>query len=471
MNWERLLVPILCLAYLLLVFPHPGSIAFDPDHAHQLIGGQLVSRGSLPFRDWHASYGPLVFFLSAVGAFWGDYAHLIDYLICLIGMVLAYVLVYFLCRRNLSVVFSTLVLVLALAFVPKIYKHYLYWPILLLVWVFVTMKAGILKDVAVGVVISICFLFRHDYGVYALISYLLTSLLFRNSIYSVFRSVLFFCSTTLCFLLITIGSSFIFSYFFDIVYVSLNKSTGLSLPHPLLHYDGSRSFFLFLLFYLLPLAGIWALRKVILRDEKYFFIFLICVLCLIQSAHRADLGHLQQAVIPSYVLMGIILGRLEAFSKKILFMAVFFALIVGSQRAVNRSLDVPFFSSRGEILSKYISENRSNKMWGDLSRELEMATAFYAFPFSPNFNYIFGKLPGGSLMLLAPGYFAGDEYQSEFIANLKRQVNPVVLWDRSIFFGQSPNSNAMVSHRMIWGYLENNFKASRYGDFVVFTKM
>lgn len=119
-------VAILCLIWISFKLPDPSIFMVDPNGKQHLAGANQILEGEHPFIYFRSTYGPLVFYASAVGQILSGKRIIGEIILWLIGYAIAYVLLFRLLwlasgKRSVAIIFT----ILALIVIPKIHKYYI----------------------------------------------------------------------------------------------------------------------------------------------------------------------------------------------------------------------------------------------------------------------------------------------------------------------------------------------------------
>jgi hypothetical protein len=142
---------------------------FENDHFVQLSTARQIVGGDMPFRDYNEIGAPLTSFSSAVGQMVGGHALLPDALLTIGSIALATAIIFWLAARaSGSIAIASVITFIAVALAPRPYaypKVLLYSAGILAAWRYVD-RPSTARLAALGCVIGVAFLFRHDHGAY-----------------------------------------------------------------------------------------------------------------------------------------------------------------------------------------------------------------------------------------------------------------------------------------------------------------
>ena len=260
--WWYLVVGGFILALLLLRIPSAEYFLHDSDGGAFLLGSlHIVKAAEFPIVDFFFSYGPMAFINSAAGQLFSRGRLIGDVIVCVSLYLTGYCLFYAVSLRlSGSHLFSSINLVLALFLFPRFYKYFtvLLPSLWLLLLIYYHQNKGAKGILLLGAAAAYAFLYRHDYAAFMFVSFAVYVLAERGPTTERSIQCLFFVSAFLAvmtpwFLFLTYHGSFI-SYFSGIYTATFYKSVGLSLPHPLLHWENPIQSGFFLLFFTMPVA-------------------------------------------------------------------------------------------------------------------------------------------------------------------------------------------------------------------------
>lgn len=496
--WWYLVVGGFIIALLLLRIPSAEYFLHDSDGGAFLLGSlHIVKAAEFPIVDFFFSYGPMAFINSAAGQLFSRGRLIGDVIVCVSLYLTGYCLFYAVSLRlSGSHLFSSINLVLALFLFPRFYKYFtvLLPSLWLLLLIYYHQNKGAKGILLLGAAAAYAFLYRHDYAAFMFVSFAVYVLAERGPTSDRSIQCLFFVSAFLAvmtpwFLFLTYHGSFI-SYFSGIYTATFYKSVGLSLPHPLLHWENPIQSGFFLLFFTMPAALLISLmsskRLRRLPDyELYMAVACYALANLMQSSHRADLGHLLQGI-PATLMCTAVLGRLF-YSRSLKMVAACAWIMVCGYFMVQTNLLPPFAISRIGKDLKLLSMSKEKyleAMAKSLPQDLDLNIIRFlksnttpdqrvnVFPFSPQLLYFSDRLSAGRTLLLAPGYFSLPAQQQEMIATIKGQDAPLILWDEDYAFDNRPDRNPVQTHSLLHSWVRKNYeKRSTIGKHTIYIRM
>jgi len=331
-------VIIFILFYISLNAPPALHFLFNPDHGFQLSVAQQILNGLHPFIDLDAGvYGPLVFYVSALGQIISNYRLIGEIISIILGYSIAYFLLFFLILRlSKNRILSILLLIFMLFLMPRFYKYYIFLgPALIATMLYIYLYSQNRSSI-IALAFSVAFIgmFRLDYGFYALtVSVTAIILKHTNPIVHIYRELIFLISLIILFIapwiiFLEYNASLI-DICYHLIQSSSRRAAGLTLPVPAFDLstpplsNNNLYSFQFWLFAIIPVMSIATLLyswHSIEKTEKHF-IFCITFLSIIifcsQALHRSDYHHFLQAIPLHFVQVGwMITKALKIISKK-----------------------------------------------------------------------------------------------------------------------------------------------------------
>lgn len=492
-----------------LCFPLPVAFLDDPDLAHQLAGAQQLLAGEHPCIDFRSSYGPLVFYASAVGQVISGNRVLGEMILDIAGNLVAYVLLAWILLRAIPrrPLLALTLLGVAVLCLPRIHKYYIVLAPVLTVAATLAYarRPGRLRLALVGAAVAAAGLFRQDMGVLAFVVALAGVLLPAGSgsdsrprrAAELAGFVVLAAAPYLVFAALRGGLG---SYLRDSVVVSLSKSSGLALPFPAFHWAApvfstrNGLSWIFAFYFVQPVVGLLVYLRIRAglsaeARQRWIVVLLMSAGWLVHASHRADYLHLLQAIPMSFVLAGMILDRVlpDARGDRTLSRplgSVWTAVSAFSLALTIYGVAWPSFSP-GEQFEKFglfarsrerfleIMHERVPDHWAinaslDLRRCLEPDERFLSLPFFPQPYYLSGHLFAAGQMLTAPGYFDSEAYQEAAIERMERQSVPVVLLFPGFAFDGRKDRTIDVTHPILFRYVTDRFAGrKRYAGFVL----
>jgi hypothetical protein len=486
------------LAFVLLRVPSAEYFLQDPDAGAFLLGSlHIVKAAEFPIVDFFFSYGPMAFINSAAGQMLLGGKLIGQVIVCVSFYLPGYFLFYIVSLRlSGSHLFSSINLVLALLFFPVFYKYFtVFLPSLwLLLLIYFHQNKGATAIFLLGAAAAYACLYRHDYAAFMVVSFAVYVLPERGPTATRSIQCFFFLSAFLTVMtpwfLFLIHHDSLIAYFSGIYTATFYKSVGLSLPHPLLFWENSNESGCFLLFFTVPVVLLISLisSKGFRRLPDYpLYIAVACYALanLIQSSHRADLGHLLQGI-PATLMCTAIWWRLMVNRSLKISVACAWVMVCGFLIAQTNLLP-PFGISRIEKDLKLLSTSKE-KYLEAMSRSLPQSPDLNiilfiksntaprqrvnVFPFNPQLLYFSDRLSAGRTLLLAPGYFSSPAQQQEMIVTIQGQDAPLILWDESYAFDNRPDRNPVQTHSLLHSWVQKNYeKRSTIGIHTVYKRM
>ena len=466
-------------AWLLVKAPTPEFFLVGADGGHQLLGAmQILTADEHPFVDFFETYGPLTFYASALGQLAGGMRPLGEIVLDLAGFWAGLLALFHLARRvGRGLATALPLLALALLLLPQFYKYYcvlLPMMVLAAAWGYAG-RPGRGRLAALALSVSVAFLYRHDFGVFALAS--ATTLVWLvhggEPLGRRLRRGLCLALLAAAFMgpwivfLCTRGA--VARYFTMIVDASFSMSRGLALPHPLLHWRHPWLTAAYAVFFALPPACFLWYRRTAgeLSSRERAFVPALCVLAaasLAQSSHRADYYHLLEGIPPGIVCLACLLrGVRKGVARRLAALAVLGAVAAVAAQAspatflpghalldIGRKLRYFSYSRRAYI--EHLRREDPGFWPAALVREVEAAARpggrVAIYPFHMKYAYFAGRPFAGPLMLLAPGYFDAPEYQRRAAAALLAQRPAYIFWNERFAFDRLPERNPAAVFRL-----------------------
>ncbi len=491
-------VLIPCLAYgscmlvwLALRLPTPIQFLEDQGLGHQLAGAVQILAGEHPFIDFRCSYGPLVFYASALGQLLSGGRIAGEMLLNVAGCVVAYTcLARVMARTGVGRWPAFGLWLIALTVVPAPWKYYaVLGPVVTLLcgWRYLERPSrGRMAALAAAVAMS--GLFRQDFGAITFLVGAVAVALAASGAQRRLGQIVVFAGWVLLmaspYLLLALSRGALFTYVEDAVRVSLGKAVGLSKPFPAFDWvlplwsGANRLPWLFSFFFLQPLfaAGLlWATRTRVSPAERSgaWLTLSLAVLALAQASHRSDYEHLMQAIPASFVLLCLTLqrlsltrGALRAVLAGWLGLALLALVVLGtlfqspphSARSLRAKLS--YFGSVDEFLDDISAMKRPHWSVGVVQR-IRCATRaderILVLPFDPSLYYLSGRLFGAGQMMTAPGYYVGADFEARAIANLEQQDVPLMIVSPDYAFDGRPESRLSATHPKLWAYIDQHY--------------
>jgi hypothetical protein len=496
--WWYLVVGGVILALLLLRIPSAEYFLHDPDGGTFLLGSlHIVKAGEFPIVDFFFSYGPMAFFNSAAGQLLSGGQLIGEVIVCLSLYLTGYCLFYLVSLRlSGSHLFSSINLVLALFLFPRFYKYFtvLLPSLWLLLLVYFHRNKGAKGILLLGAAAAYACLYRHDYAAFMVVSFAFYILAEREP--SAERSIqcLFFVSAFLAvmmpwFLFLAYHGGLI-SYFSGIYTATFYTSIGLSLPHPLLHWESPIHSGFFLLVFIISIVLLVSLisskgSRRLPDYALYIAVASYALANLIQSSHRADLSHLLQGIPASLFCIAILWKLINSRSFK-MGLACAWIMVCGffiAQMNLLPPFDITRIGKDLKLLSlskeKYLEAmSKSLPQSPDLNiiRFIKSNTTsdqrVHVFPFNPQLLYLSNRLSAGRILELAPGYFSSPSQQQAMIETIKGQDAPLILWNEDYTFDNRPDRNPVQTHSLLHSWVQQNYeKRSTIGNHTIYMRM
>jgi hypothetical protein len=460
------LVALLSLLWISFKTPDPLFFMADPDGGHQLAGAnQILLFGEHPFIDFRSTYGPLVFYMSALGQLLSGGRIIGEILLLIIGYTIAYVLLFKLlwkASRRLEVaLFFT---ALALFLIPRIYKYYIVLGpvlVLFLAWNYIE-KPSKISLWLMAFAIAVTGLFRPDFGLYSAVCGIVTvasrpapmRTVIAKRLLSLIGAIVACASPWLLWALFNNGLG---NYFYDSLLGAPRHAAGLALPTVNLQLEGSlfspeNGKFLLLKFFWLQailLTVFLIVRRKHFVEQAWRQIFstsVLASLAMIQASHRADYSHLLQAIPISLVLCAWLVGLAIDQLRKNSNLQRFFAalglstltaisvLLISLNWQINSSTQFnpshlldsfQVYSRSKESFLNEMEEKYPGNWYSATVQHIKTCTQpsqrILAIPFLTTLYYLSDRGFGSGQMLFAPGYFSTSNDQLRSIERMNQQ--------------------------------------------------
>jgi hypothetical protein len=464
---SAILLPVLVfLVSFIAVFvrpPWPEAFVIDADTGHQLAGAQQISFGEHPFIDFHSTYGPLTFYASYVAQRIGGGTIAAELLLSTLAYAAAYLLIFLAARQLGRTTPALVVTAIAIVQLPRLYKYYIFLGCGL---VLVSLYGYIRKPSAFRLfILAVCIafsgLYRPEQGVYSYLVAGLAVLLVRRDVIRALivlpAMIVIAASPWLIFLLVRGGLK---NYLVESSVGAAAHAAGLSLPFPRpnlaqpLTSVSNLSAAVFLIWWVIPVIAaivlLFTFRKFDLEKRAMLLVTIVyAVLCLLQSAHRSDPGHLIQAIVPCYVLVAFFARMALLFTSTPRAIGGVFAT-AGLACAMALSicaeysggwLSVPrwsvihdytyFYAHRPDI---YVARLRATyptlpslQLIDFIESHTPPQGRFLAIPYMTMLYYLTQRPFAGGQMMLAPGYFSDAGDQQKMVDTLQSQGDPLIV--------------------------------------------
>ncbi|MBD2085247.1 hypothetical protein NDI49_10030 [Trichocoleus sp. ST-U3] len=495
------LIAIFCVFWVSFRLPEPSFLLVDPDGGHQLAGANQILFGEHPFIHFRSTYGPLVFYASALSQILSGKRIIGEMILLVVGYSIAYVLLFRLLwlasgRLSISIVFT----LLGLTLIPRIYKYYIVLgPVMSLfaAWSYVE-RPSRRSLWFLALEIAITGLFRPDFGVYSALCGIVVvglrptpKLLVKIQRLSVFVGAIIVCASP--WLIWSLLNGGLGNYFYDSTFGAVNHAVGLSLPLPGFKGDGSlispenAVFVVSRFFYALPVVSIFVaiLRRNQMTEEERRKILATAILAqaaLLQASHRADYGHLLQAIPVSFVLCawltGVAISLLQSGSfwqrryavaglGTLVGIAATFIFITTSLSMWPRfdlySLqdNLRIYSGSTQTFLNYVEQKDPDNWHIKAIRYTQRCTSssqrILALPFLTSLYYLADRPFGGGQMLLAPGYFSTKNDQVRMVKRMSDEKVSLVIDIKDFVYDNREDRKVKKYASLVFDYLEKNF--------------
>jgi hypothetical protein len=494
------------IGWIVLRIPDVERFTEDSGLGHQLAGAQQLLAGEHPFIDFRSSYGPGVFYLTALGQTLSGGRIAGEWVLEIFANAVVYLTLLVLIRKVAPNRTVTVVLILlATFFMPRLWKYFIaLGPALCLLasWsYFDSPRRSRLLLLAATVALS--GLLRQDLGVYSFLC-ALTAVLYtakikhQPAIRLAGELVVFVVAAASPWLLWAAVQGGLGSYLQDSINISLTKSQGLSKPFPAFHWRSdlfsatNRLPWLYTFFFLQPLfaALVCALSWKTLSEQarlRWLTSLVVAGVCMVQASHRSDFDHLQQAVPLSFVLIALLAGCLVTGELRKLLrgavvawavLALFsFAVFLSrttwpSFRPAHDARKMAIYAKSKDDFLAHVTETFPRKQIPAMSAAIKECTSpderILVLPFFPEVYYLSDRLFGAEQMMTASGYYDSDDYQRQAIANLDRQDVPIFVNAPAFTYDNDPARALPRTHPLLWDYLQRSYDdVRRYRRFTV----
>ncbi|MGO8673025.1 MAG: hypothetical protein ACLQVD_16910 [Capsulimonadaceae bacterium] len=503
------------------------SFVSDSDWGHQLAGANQIIHGEHPFIDWRSTYGPYVFYFSALALSLAGHRAIGEILLSAVGYSVGYLLFWLAVKkltgsRGVAAVF----LALALLLLPRQYKYYiLLCPMvaLHLAWRQVT-RPGRLSALVAGVGISSVFLVRPDFGVYFALAVIASILVVDRrlsvvgpKLLSIMPGVAVGATPWIVWCCVRGGLG---NYVLDTVFGVPQHGHGMNLPFPI--YDmgrplaGPENLFaiLFWSYSAIPtlaaLVDVASIKRRLLSPsgvgtsaqanyatlsgprQGFCPIALTAVvlaqLTMVQAYERSDFGHLLQGIPVSLILLAWLWRTAFEMKPRSVYSSLL-AISVGTMvalsvlasvtlgdlpridpRGVSADLAV-FAGPRDRLASVALGRDNSDEVAKAIvyvQRHTRAGDRILALPLLTSMYYVADRPFGGGQMGLVPGFFIGQSDQLKMIGRLSKQPVHLVLDEPDREFDGMPARRGRVFAATVYRYIDDNTSvAARFGGIVV----
>lgn len=471
-----------------LLAPNPSYYVTNSETGHQLAGAwNLLHHDQRPHLEFVSSYGPGRFWVSALGLTLCDGRLLGELLTRSVGFFLALLLLQrLLARTSGHRATAWLLTVTAAVALPP---HHKYWTSLcpvITMWALylVARKPTVVRLLGLGGTVGIAALFRPDYGLFALAAAVavLVPRMPEVGRSGALGMVAAGAAVPLTPWLIQVAEhNHLGRFFVDWLCVGGATSVGLSMPHPLLHWQDPAHSLAFLIVMVAPLIGlaVWLWQSDRGSEGRRFAlaVHVYALVNLVQSSHRADWPHLMQGVTPGFVSLGLVLcglrpGTWQRTARVAVPAALMLLLATG--RVVKPSPpDRAWRNWSAAALSK--AEFEASHVRGSPTGEVVEAARqlvpegrpTFFFPFAPQLHYFADRPFAAGLPYLAPGFFDSREQQLRAVALLRRQRPEAVFWREGYAYDGRSERNAVSTHAVLHRGVEDLY--ARVGEVAGYT--
>lgn len=508
--YKLLLITTLISLFLFLNTPPISFFFRDPDQGAQLAKAMEILNGIHPFINIKGNiYGPLVFYMSALGQFFSGNKLIGEVIIILLGYFIAYFSIFYLIEKiSKRFYVSFILLMIALTLLPRFYKYYIaLGPALFLLAVYYYIhddndsKSVLFLSLSIGLNI----LFRFDFGIYSFVVFILTLIIVNRGkrtgelILQFSKTVLIVSGVILPWVIFVIVKSGSFSKFFELFSIIKGIGRGLSLPIPVFNLTESllsqyNNFsLLFWLFRLLPffvLIILYLLRKEI-EDKEKFFIFITSVYCMLifmQVLHRTSMSHLFQAIPISFILLGwmssILITNMQGKTKVLkipIFMILIFFVIgwgvfIDNNKIIKRyniklkkgGSDYKFFTYSKSELRKRFNKNKNIQVVNLINEFTEQNEPVLFIPIESQLYYFSERLFQTSMGVLGPGRLKNKQDEIDFFNEISESGTKIII-DRPFFtYDRIKERNPRYYYPALMNLIYSHYRiVGRSGDTII----
>ncbi|MEN8154324.1 MAG: hypothetical protein ABFR75_09905 [Acidobacteriota bacterium] len=508
--YKYLFVAAYILFFLYLNTPFTNFFFRDPDQGAQLAKAMEILNGIHPFIDIKGNiYGPLVFYMSALGQLLSGTRLIGEVILILSGYLVSYLLLFYLTEKISDKFYlSFILLTVSLTLLPRFYKYYIVLgPILFLftIYKYFTQNKNERWIFFLGAGIGVNLLFRFDIGFYTLLTGVL-ALFIKNkktdlraimrALKKLFMAVSGVVIPWIIFILIKGGSFQKFSELFSIV-----KGIGTRISLPLPVFDLSQQFYsdynnfslLFWLFRLLPfivLLFLFLFRKEINKNERgiIFLFSVFAILIFVQALHRTDISHLLQVIPVSFILTGwfmsfFYLKRIKGGKEAKILISLFLILMFSGWiiflynknflQIYKKNLRVGlknygYFTKTIPELRREFRGNRFIKVADFVNRWTDKREPVFFFPIESQQYYFSERIFNTSLGILGPGRLNTVRLQELFFKELVESGTKVLV-DRPFFsYDNIKNRNPRYYYPELMRLIYSEYRiTAKIGDSLV----
>lgn len=487
---ERLWVLVAALVWLFLTAPAPTYFIQNPETGHQIgAAWSLLHFNQWPHADYRSTYGPGRYWISALGLQFFDGSLFGELLSRSVFFVFYLVLMQRLMQAvSGDRVVAWLLFIAAAVALPPSHK---YWTALCPAVTLWTLYCCSLKPsgrcfLALGAAIGFAALFRPDYGFYSLAPALVMVMTAGFPGGRSRASLAFLAGMGLLFFpwLTWLGTrKDLILLFADWMHFASGVSSGLSLPHPLLHWQAPDLSAVFLVFVTFPVIGLWRWRTQPHANpgmQRFALaVHVFALVNLIQSSHRADWPHLLQGITPGFISIAILLAasgqRVRPLPLRAgLAILLILGLLTGRVfYPVTPILAWQHWSAASLSKAEFVKHHLEASQLGPVVRLVarcapaDMPVSF--FPSLPQLNYYAERPFAAELPYLAPGFVDTLAHQERTIAALERQKADLLFWNESYAYDGRVERNAVNTHAVLYHHvLEHYHRIGQLGGFSLF---
>jgi hypothetical protein len=495
------------LSFIWILLKTPDLLTFlrDGDWCHQLAGADQILIGEHPFIDWRITYGPLVFYASALAQTLTAKRVIGELILVMVGYAAAYGLLFRLAwlasgRR----VIAAGVLIVALILLPRLYKYYIVLcPLATLTAAWAYCERPRLRELwLLALSVAVTGLFRPDFGLYtcmaavaAIVSVQRWRLRSCLKWCAVFGGAVVACASP--WLIWAALHRGLDNYLFDTLFGSPTHVSGSALPFP--HYSvaepwgsiGNLTYLLFAFFFSVPIVALIVLvrgRKQIAKDQRHKLIALIVLAqsTLMQSLVRSEYQHLTQAIPASLILIAWMIGLMRSYPlalvrRRALSVAMLITIAGAMGIAVKLAEEISpwprtnlgmlasdlrdYAGPREAIVARVLQEHPGNwnaQAMAYVTAHTQPGERILALPSLLPFYYFCDRPFGGGQMAVIPGFFSTLEDQRIMVAHLEAKPVRLIL-DLPDFARDGREDRTMKNFApIVTGYLDSHFGTVRH---------
>jgi len=506
---KYMFISIYIMFFLFLNTPLITFFFRDPDQGAQLAKGMEILNGIHPFINIKGNiYGPLVFYMSALGQLVSGNRLIGEVIIILSGYFVAYFLVFHLTERISKKFFVAFILLtVALTLLPRFYKYYIVLgPALFIhaLFYYIYNRKGRMPLIYFSLSVGINILFRFDFGFYSILVLFISILLIHKNegvgfLLKILSKAAFYISIMVIpWVIFVVVKSGNFQKFFELFSIVKGIGTGLSLPIPV--FNLSESFLsnynnfsmIFWLFRLLPffvLIILFFIRSRIKAKESLFVFTtsVYCVLIFIQALHRTSVSHLFQVIPITFILLGwmirvLMLKKLEKpeiIKVPIVMLLIFFTIgwvvFINNNRIIKKydlMLKKWKFSYKSFILDNKelrdrFRENKNINIVNLVTDYTKRWEPVLFIPIESQLYYFSERLFRVSMGVLGPGRLKSEREQIDFFDELKQSGTNIIVDRPFFFYDNMPKRNPRHYYPVLMKLIYGSYRiVERSGDSV-----